>query len=88
MFRSTLARNARLFSTNARLQKSAIDTAKDGLKSIDRTVSDTLIKGIDSSGMFLDRSITSSQDTSSTDYVYALAPHISCPPLFSPADLH
>lgn len=46
MFRQTLTRNVRLFSTNVRLQKSAVDSAKDGLKSIDRTVSDKLVKGI------------------------------------------
>ena len=87
MFRSTLARNARLFSTNARLQKSAIDSAKDGLKSIDRTVSDTLIKGIDSSGTLSDRSIILSHNTSPTAYVHVLTPH-TYHSLFSPANLH
>ena len=38
MFRATIARNARLFSTNARLQKSAVDTAKETLKNVDKKV--------------------------------------------------
>ena len=50
MFRSTIIRNARLFSTNARLQKSATETIKDAAKTIDRTVSDAAVKGIEKGG--------------------------------------
>lgn len=47
MFRTTLARNVRLFSTNVRLNKSAVDTAKESVEKVDRTVSDQLVKGIE-----------------------------------------
>jgi hypothetical protein len=51
MFRSSIIRNARLFSTNARFQKSAIDTLKETAQAIDRTISDAAVKGIETSGM-------------------------------------
>lgn len=53
MFRAAVARNVRLFSTNVRLQKSATESVKDGLKAVDRTVSDAAVKGIEKGGMFL-----------------------------------
>jgi len=37
----------RLFSTAVVYQKSATETVKDGLKAVDRTVSDTVVAGID-----------------------------------------
>jgi hypothetical protein len=46
--RSAAARpSPRLFSTAAVYQKSATETVKDGLKAVDRTVSDVAVKGID-----------------------------------------
>merc|ERR1711974_11368 len=47
MFRHTLARNARLFSTSIRVQKGPVEAAQDGLKAVDRTVSETIVKGIE-----------------------------------------
>lgn len=41
----------RLFSTAVVYQKSATESAKDGLKSVDRAVSDTIVAGIDKGGM-------------------------------------
>jgi hypothetical protein len=40
----------RLFSTAVVYQKSATDTVKDGLKAVDRTVSDIAVAGIDKGG--------------------------------------
>lgn len=40
----------RLFSTAVVYQKSATETVKDGLKAVDRTVSDTVVAGIDKGG--------------------------------------
>lgn len=51
MFRSTIIRNARLFSTNARLQKSATETIKETAQAVDRTISDAAVKGIEKGGM-------------------------------------
>jgi len=46
--RSAAARpSPRLFSTAAVYHKSATETVKDGLKAVDRTVSDAAVKGID-----------------------------------------
>jgi hypothetical protein len=50
MFRSSIIRNARLFSTNARLQKSAVDTIKEAAQAVDRTISDAAVKGIETGG--------------------------------------
>lgn len=47
------AARVRPFSTTLPAYKSATETAKDALKSVDRTVSDTLVKGIDKTGMFI-----------------------------------
>lgn len=54
MFRQTLARNVRLFSTSVRTQKSAVDAAKDAAKTVDKTVSQTIVKGIEGAGKLLD----------------------------------
>jgi hypothetical protein len=51
MFRSTIIRNARLFSTNARFQKSATETIKETAQAVDRTISDAAVKGIEKGGM-------------------------------------
>lgn len=53
MFRQAAIRNARLFSTNVRLQKSATDTIKEAAQKVDRTISDAAVKGIDKGGMYL-----------------------------------
>jgi len=50
MYRQLLARQSRLFTTSTRVRKSVLDTAKDALKDVDKTVSQTLVKGIDASG--------------------------------------
>lgn len=48
MFRQTLVRNARLFSTSVRVgNKGPIEGAKDAAKTVDRTVSDQIVKGIE-----------------------------------------
>ena len=47
MFRTTLARNVRLFSTARVVRKDPISTAKDTVKTVDRTVSDQIVKGIE-----------------------------------------
>lgn len=43
----------RLFSTAVVYQKSPTESVKDGLKSVDRTVSDTIVKGIDKGSEFI-----------------------------------
>ena len=40
------------FSISSRFQKSVVDHTKDALKSVDRTVSDAAVTGIDKSGKF------------------------------------
>lgn len=50
MFRAAIARNARLFTTSARVQKSTAEAVKDTAKKVDRTVSDELVKGIEKGG--------------------------------------
>jgi len=46
--KSSAARSSpRLFSTSITQQKSATETVKDGLKSVDRAVSDVAVAGID-----------------------------------------
>lgn len=44
-FTSTVPRAA--FSTTIQLQKNPVDVAKDGLKKVDRAVSDKIVDGID-----------------------------------------
>lgn len=52
MFRQTFARNLRLFSTQTALRqnKGPIEGAKEAVKQVDRTVSDTIVKGIEKGG--------------------------------------
>jgi len=47
MYRTAIARQARLLSTSTRLQKGPVETAKDALKKVDRAVSDVAVKGIE-----------------------------------------
>ncbi|KAK7540573.1 uncharacterized protein J3D65DRAFT_615732 [Phyllosticta citribraziliensis] len=47
MFRATLTRNARLFSTSVRSQKSVTETVKDAAAKANRVVSDAALKGIE-----------------------------------------
>lgn len=51
--RASIAAHApRAFSTSIVYQKSATETVKDGLKSVDRAVSDKLVDGLDVAGTF------------------------------------
>ncbi|KAK5006751.1 hypothetical protein LTR28_006123 [Elasticomyces elasticus] len=50
MFRTVVARNARLFSTSVRSQKSVTDSVKDAAKAVDRTIADAAVKGIEKGG--------------------------------------
>lgn len=58
MFRQAVARNARLFSTSVRAQKSVVDSAKDAIKGVDKTVSQAAVKGIEKGGMYTMQSQT------------------------------
>jgi len=49
---STAYSSPRLFSVAAVHQKSATETVKDGLKKVDRAVSDVAVAGIDKGGMY------------------------------------
>lgn len=46
-----LARQTRFFSTSP-FRASVLDTAKETVKNVDRTVSDAAVKGIEKAGMF------------------------------------
>ena len=52
MYRQTLARNVRLFSTARvlRQNKGPIEGAKDAVKQVDKTISQTIVKGIEKGG--------------------------------------
>lgn len=50
VIRSAARPSTRLFSTTIVQQKSAVDSAKDGLKTVDRAVSDKLVKGLEGVG--------------------------------------
>ena len=52
MFRQSIARQARLFSTSVAVRKSAIDTAKETVQAADKTVAQQIVKGIEAGGMF------------------------------------
>ena len=52
MFRTAIARQARLFSTTPAARKGPVDAAKDVLKKVDRTVADGAVKGIEVGGMW------------------------------------
>jgi uncharacterized protein YjbJ (UPF0337 family) len=47
MLRTSLTRQARLFSTSSAIRKSVVDSAKDVAKKVDRTISDAAVKGIE-----------------------------------------
>jgi hypothetical protein len=44
---------SRPFTTSLIQQKTAKDTVKDGLKTVDRAVSDKIVVGLDAAGSFL-----------------------------------
>jgi hypothetical protein len=51
--RASIATQApRAFSTSFAHQKTATETVKDGLKTVDRAVSDKLVDGLDAAGTF------------------------------------
>jgi hypothetical protein len=50
MYRQALARQARLFSTSVYLRKGPVEATKDAVKTVDRTVSDAAVKGIEKGG--------------------------------------
>ena len=50
MLRTSLTRQARLFSTSPAVRKSVVDSAKDAAKKVDRTISDAAVKGIETGG--------------------------------------
>lgn len=52
MFRTQIARQVRLFSTSPIVRKSPVETVKDAAKTVDRTVSDAAVKGIEKGGTF------------------------------------
>lgn len=52
-FTSTVPRAA--FSTTVQLQKTPVDAAKDGLKKVDRAVSDKIVDGIDIGSKWMDQ---------------------------------
>lgn len=50
MYRSVIARQARLFSTSQVVRKGPVETVKDAAKKVDRVVSDAAVKGIETGG--------------------------------------
>jgi hypothetical protein len=52
MLRTTVVRQARLFATSPALQRGPVQVGKDALKTVDRAVADTLVKGIETGGAF------------------------------------
>jgi len=50
MYRQAIARQARLFSTSPRVRKSVIDQAKEAIKTVDKGVAQTIVKGIEKGG--------------------------------------
>jgi hypothetical protein len=52
MFRTQIIRQARLFSTSPIARKGPVETVKDAAKTVDRTVSDKIVKGIEKGGTF------------------------------------
>jgi hypothetical protein len=61
MLRTSLARQARTFSTRSPLFKTPVEVGKDALKKVDRVVADAAIKGLDAGGKF--RSFSCNQFT-------------------------
>jgi hypothetical protein len=51
---SAVRSSPRLFSTTVTQHKSATDAVKDGLKTVDRAVSDAAVAGIDKGGTICD----------------------------------
>lgn len=51
MFRTQIARQARLFSTSHIARKSPVEAVKDAAKAVDRTISGAAVKGIEKGGM-------------------------------------
>jgi hypothetical protein len=51
MLRTTVVRQARLFATSPALQRGPVQVGKDALKTVDRAVADTLVKGIETGGV-------------------------------------
>lgn len=47
MFRQTITKQARLFSTSVPARKSTVDSVKEGLHNVDKTISQQAVKGID-----------------------------------------
>ncbi|KAF1956519.1 hypothetical protein CC80DRAFT_471995 [Byssothecium circinans] len=47
MFRTQIARQARLFSTSPIARKSPVETVKNAAKKVDRTISNQVVKGIE-----------------------------------------
>lgn len=62
----------RLFSTAVVYQKSATETVKDGLKAVDRTMSDAAVKGIDAGGKLY---LSDARADSSSTARYLFEPH-------------
>ena len=54
--RFTLPATAARFTTASRLAKSPVDSVKDAAKTVDRTVADAAVKGIDATGTSSGRS--------------------------------
>jgi hypothetical protein len=52
MFRQTLLRQTRLFSTSVRMNKGPIEAVKDTVKSADKAVSQKIVQGIEATGKF------------------------------------
>jgi hypothetical protein len=50
MFRTQIARQARLFSTSPIVRKGPVEAVKDAAKVVDRTVSNIAVKGIEKGG--------------------------------------
>lgn len=50
MLRTTIARQARLFTTAPRLQKSTVEAVKDTAVKADKTVSEKIVQGIELGG--------------------------------------
>lgn len=50
MFRQAAIRNARLFSTSVTLRKSPVESAADAAKTVDKTISQNIVKGIEKTG--------------------------------------
>jgi len=75
MYRTAFARQVRLFSTSPIIRnKGPIDSAKDALKSVDRTVSDQLVKGIETGGTSLISIPNSIAQRISIALLYTLSP--------------